>query len=165
MWGFYQCLTQPLAKHLRNAETRVTRLNRAIAANCPGNRFITFFACVLDPKAGSLTYCNAGHNPPILIKPDGSSQCLGGGGIILGILPAASYEESIVAFETGDFLVLFSDGVTEACPLDRDEEFGELRLAEEAAASIAEELIAKVNAFTRGAPAAADVTLVVARST
>ena len=150
---------------------RVTRLNRAISANCPGNRFITFFACVLDPKAGTATYCNAGHNPPILVKPDGSSQCLGGGGIILGIIPAASYGESTVAFESGDVLVLFSDGVTEACPLDRDEEFGEQRLAEGAAAlrhlpaaSIAEELIANVNAFTRGAPPADDVTLVVARS-
>jgi phosphoserine phosphatase RsbU/P len=148
----------------------VTRLNRIISSNCPSNRFISFFIGVLDPISDEFTYVNAGHNPPLLVHRDGSVEKLEGTGLILGILPAAQYEQKTCRLEAGDLVVLFSDGVTEAVRPDVDEEFGEQRLAEalaEFSGSSAQSIIERINSrlqeFTGGAPAADDITLVVAK--
>jgi sigma-B regulation protein RsbU (phosphoserine phosphatase) len=149
---------------------RVTRLNRIITSNCPSNRFISFFIGVLDPKTGEFTYVNAGHNPPLLVRHDGSVEPLHGTGLILGILPSAQYEQQTCRLEPGDLVVLFSDGVTEACRPDVDEEFGEERLAktlaklnDAPAQSIIEATNRILQEFTGGAPPADDITLVVAK--
>ncbi|HLG99472.1 MAG TPA: SpoIIE family protein phosphatase [Bryobacteraceae bacterium] len=148
----------------------VTRLNRIIHSNCPSNRFISFFIGVLDPKSGELAYVNAGHNPPLLARNNGSVEKLDCTGLILGILPAARYEQKTVTLDVGDALVLFSDGVTEASRPDVDEEFGEDRLAETflklrnlPAQSIVHAINHHVQEFTAGAPPADDITLLVAR--
>jgi len=148
----------------------VTRLNRIILSNCPTNRFISFFIGVIDPKTGELTYVNAGHNPPLVVRHDGAVEELAGTGLILGIMPSAQYEQKVCRLEPDDLVVLFSDGVTEACRPDVDEEFGEKRLADtlaEARASSAQSIIETVNRklqeFTGGAPPADDITLVVAK--
>lgn len=149
---------------------KVGRLNKSICANCPDNRFITFFMTVANPATGELVYTNAGHNPPVLVRKAGGFELLkGGGGVILGILPIAQYKEAAVQMEPGDILVLFSDGVTEAAN-PQDEDFGEARLAEVVAANahrpameIVEAIEAAVHEFTQGAPAADDITVVVAR--
>src|SRR3954469_19891354 len=92
-------------------------LNRATAANCPSNRFISMFFCVLDPATGELSYANAGHNPPLLVRASGSFELLEGGGPVLGIVASAKYENYRVDLQRGDMLVIYSDGVTEAsCP-------------------------------------------------
>jgi serine phosphatase RsbU (regulator of sigma subunit) len=147
----------------------VTRLNKATCRNCPDNRFITFFMTVADPVTGELVYTNAGHNPPLLVRAAGGYEELKGGGMILGILPMAKYTESRAAFQPGDVLVLFSDGVTEAAD-PRGQDFGEKRLADlvaslrsRPAAEIVEAIHHAVAAFTEGAPAADDITVVVAR--
>ncbi len=108
---------------------KITRLNKATCRNCPDNRFITFFMTVADPATGELVYTNAGHNPPLLVRAAGGFEELKGGGMILGILPLAKYQESRAEFQPGDVLVMFSDGVTEAAD-PRGEEFGEQRLAD-----------------------------------
>ncbi|MBV9768266.1 MAG: SpoIIE family protein phosphatase [Bryobacterales bacterium] len=148
----------------------VTRLNRIISSNCPSNRFITFFIGILDPKTGELTYVNAGHNPPLVAHADGAVEKLEGTGLILGILPIATYEQGICRLEPGDAVLLFSDGVTEAVRPDADEEFGEDRLARvlaglrnQSAHSIIAEINQTVDDFTCGAPPADDITLVVAK--
>jgi serine phosphatase RsbU (regulator of sigma subunit)/pSer/pThr/pTyr-binding forkhead associated (FHA) protein len=149
---------------------KMTRLNKGTCASCPDNRFITFFTCIADPQTGLLVYTNAGHNPPLVVRAKGGFETLGGaGGMILGILPMAKYEESSVTLESGDILVLFSDGVTEAVDPD-DHDFGEERLAnmvgllrDRPAAEIVEEVHRAVHAFTQGAPAADDITVVIAR--
>lgn len=165
-----QARVQVLSEDVSDLATLVARLNRAICGNCPDNRFITFFMAVLDPKTGDLAYCNAGHNPPILARAGGSVEMLEGGGVILGILPKASYTEQRVKMGVGDALVLFSDGVTESVRRDEDEEFGEQRLGELVAASVSlssEDLLDKINrelaTWLDGAPPADDVTLVIAR--
>ena len=148
---------------------KVTRLNKSTAASCPDNRFITFFMTVADPASGELVYTNAGHNPPLLVRADGSVEQLKGGGIILGILPIAKYQEFRVQINSGDTLVLYSDGVTEAVnPADAD--FGEDRLGELIASlrgRPAMELVAaiqnEVAKFSAGAPQADDITVVVMR--
>jgi sigma-B regulation protein RsbU (phosphoserine phosphatase) len=91
------------------------RLNGSIAANCPDNCFITLFAGVLDPASGELLYCNAGHNPALLIHGDDEVESLGATGVPLGIARNAHYEQKSCVIRERDLLVLFSDGVTEAC--------------------------------------------------
>jgi sigma-B regulation protein RsbU (phosphoserine phosphatase) len=148
----------------------VTRLNRIIVKNSPVNRFISFFIGVLDPHSDQITYVNAGHNPPLLVHCNGTVEKLEGGGLLLGILANAQYEQRTAHLEQGDVVVLFSDGVTEASRPDVDEEFGEDRLAAtlaelscESAKSIIEAINQRVHDFTGGAPPADDITLVVAR--
>jgi serine phosphatase RsbU (regulator of sigma subunit) len=149
---------------------KVGRLNRAICSNCPDNRFITFFMTVIDPATGKVVYANAGHNPPVLVRAKGGFDLLSeGGGVILGILPMATYKDLHVQMEKGDVLVLFSDGVTEAVS-PAGEDFGEVRLAElvgmmreKPAAEIVEAIHVAVATFTEGAPAADDITVVIAR--
>lgn len=149
---------------------KMTRLNKGTCANCPDNRFITFFTCIADPKSGDVVYTNAGHNPPLVVRAKGGFETLqGAGGMILGILPMAQYQEANITLNPGDILVLFSDGVTEAVDPE-DHDFGEERLAnlvallrDRPAAEIVEEVHRAVHAFTQGAPAADDITVVVAR--
>jgi len=149
---------------------KIGRLNKAVSANCPDNRFITFFMGVIDPKTGEFVYTNAGHNPPVVVRADGEFETLtGAGGVILGILPMASYQEARTTLNPGDVLVLFSDGVTEAAD-PSDDEYGEERLGalvarmkDRPSEEIVEAIHSTVAAFTQGAPAADDITVVVAR--
>lgn len=165
-----QARVQVLFDDPTNLAALVTRLNRIITSNCPQNRFITFFIGILDPKTGELTYVNAGHNPPLVAHGDGSVEKLGGTGLILGILPMATYEQGVCRLGSGDVLLLFSDGVTEAVRPSDDEEFGEERLAQVLAGlrshdaqSIIAAINQKVQEFTSGSPPADDITLVVAK--
>lgn len=148
---------------------KIGRLNKTTCANCPDNRFITFFMTVADPATGELVFTNAGHNPPLLIRASGGFETLASGGMILGILPKAVYTEGRATLQPGDVLVLFSDGVTEAADPQGDE-FGEARLAD-LVASVrerpAEEIVEAINTavieFSQGAPAADDITVVAVR--
>jgi sigma-B regulation protein RsbU (phosphoserine phosphatase) len=149
---------------------KVGRLNKAISSNCPDNRFITFFMNVIDPATGELVYTNAGHNPPLLVRAAGGFDLLSeGGGVILGILPMATYKESRTSMLPGDILVLFTDGVTEAVN-PAGEDFGEQRLGdlvasmrEKPAAEIVDAIHAAVTAYAEGAPPGDDITVVIAR--
>jgi sigma-B regulation protein RsbU (phosphoserine phosphatase) len=149
---------------------KMARLNKAVAANCPDNRFITFFICVIDPASGEVAYCNAGHNPPIIVRKQGEVDKLTTGGVMLGLFPRLTYQEARERLDPGDVLVLYSDGVTEAVRADGGEEFGEDRLAAivrdhsgEPAECIAAAVIEAVGAFAEGAPQADDITVVAAR--
>ncbi len=148
----------------------VTRLNKSISGNCPDNRFITFFLAIIDPATGEIRYCNAGHNPPLIVKSNGLTEKLEGGGIILGILPIAQSSAHRTRLESGDTLVLYSDGVSEAMPAGSDEEFGELRIsmailnrASQADAKLIYGVIEDLQIWCAGTPYADDVTLLIAK--
>jgi len=150
----------------------VARLNKAVKARSPGNRFITLFLAVFDPDASTLTYCNAGHNPPLLMRADGSIEKLEEGGLALGMFAGLPYSDKTVRFYPGDLLVLYSDGVVEACPAGSDEEFGEDRLTQLASASkshdlprILDRVMDELRAWSGDGAFADDVTLVLARRT
>jgi sigma-B regulation protein RsbU (phosphoserine phosphatase) len=160
---------QVLAEDPADLATFMTRLNKATCANCPSNRFITFFFCVLDASTGDLAFANAGHNPPFLTRASGETEMLEGGGPVLGILPIAPYSEMHTQLDCGDMLVLYSDGVTEATNLEY-EEYGEERFMEvlrqhrtEPASEIVQAVKKSLADFTAGAPQADDITLVVAK--
>ncbi|MFL6451768.1 MAG: SpoIIE family protein phosphatase [Bryobacteraceae bacterium] len=149
---------------------QLSQLNRITASNGPDNSFVTFCAVVLDPTTNTLRYSNAGHNAPLLLHTTGEVEFLTSTGVVLGVFPSATYEERTCQFRSGDVLLLFSDGVTEACKPDRDEEFGEERLVavlrkqrEQAAATLLDSIMEEISSFTGGSPPADDVTLVVAR--
>lgn len=146
----------------------MSRLDRVFATNFPRNRFVTLFFGLLDPASGELTYCNAGHNPPFLVRADDSIERLTSCGTILGIFPDRGYEVKHSRLEPGDVLTLFSDGVTEENN-PGGEEFGEVRLARllvergrGGAANLVEGIRQAVLAWAAGAAAADDVTVVVA---
>ncbi|MCH7780171.1 MAG: SpoIIE family protein phosphatase, partial [Acidobacteria bacterium] len=144
-----------------NASPRelVERLNRAVCANAEANKFITFFYGELDGATHTLHYVNAGHNPPMLFRANGTLEPLRTGGLILGFEPTIRYTAEEVTLAPGDLLLLFTDGVTEAERPD-GEEFGEQRLSEivrrggqAPAADIAQRIRDEVDAFTHGADA------------
>ncbi len=164
-----QARVQVLIEEPKSLADVMTRLNRITSANCPSNRFITFFFCILDGDTGELTFCNAGHNPPLIIRADGSYVQLQGGGPVLGILPYIEYEEYHEQVAEGDVLVIYSDGVTEANNPAGDE--FEIEGLSEAvirdrhlpASAIVTRINQALTAYTAGAPPSDDITVIVAR--
>jgi sigma-B regulation protein RsbU (phosphoserine phosphatase) len=134
-------------------------------------KFVTLFYAILNPTTESLTYCNAGHERPFLVKANSALVRLNVGGIVLGILEDFPFEEDRVAFEPGDTLVVFSDGISEAVD-KHDEQFGErgieATLHEHASASaqvICNALVGAVRRHAGSCPQADDITVVVIRRT
>jgi sigma-B regulation protein RsbU (phosphoserine phosphatase) len=103
------------------------KANQLIAGNVAPGKYITFFYAVIDAVHMRLDYCNAGHNPPILRRRDGTVERLCEGGPVLGVLPGTTYSAGAAELRSGDCLVLYTDGITEAFNA-ADEEFGEDRL-------------------------------------
>ena len=164
-----QARVQALAEEPKNLAQVMTRLNRLTSANCPANRFITVFFCILNGENGDLTFCNAGHNPPIIVRNNGDHELLEGGGPVIGILPSIEYQEYHAALEVGDTLVIYSDGITEAADAS-DDEFETDRLAEAVrkarhlpATQIVEAIRQAVLTHAAGAPQSDDITIIVAR--
>ena len=110
------------------------QVNRILCGNIAEGRFISFVYCVVDTEQRTLTYANAGHYPPILLRADGSVERLTTGGPVLGIFNDATYEERQVRLRSGDRLVLFTDGISDVLRAGADEhattydDFGEDRL-------------------------------------
>lgn len=108
----------------------VLGLNRYACANSLGGlRFTTAFFGELDLASRTMRYIRAGHNPPVLRRAAGRLERLEVGGLPLGIMASAHFEEGSVTLDSGDLLVVFTDGVTEA-ENERQEEYGEPRLLE-----------------------------------
>jgi len=129
------------------------RLNNAMRENMPSGKFITFFYGMIDTERRSLRYANAGHGAPLLVRRNGEIVRLVEGGMVLGVFADAPYSECSVTLESGDRLVLYTDGVTEARNA-QGEEFGEERLIAEImmardlpAAQLNDRLLAAVVAF------------------
>jgi sigma-B regulation protein RsbU (phosphoserine phosphatase) len=152
--------------------------------------YATFFYGVLDRITGTFAYSNAGHEPPLLLRSNGTLDRLEVGGIPIGMLPGAVWEEARATIGAGDLLVLFTDGITEAMgPMvlpvgslpgggdgaDEEEDpepdfFGSERLIEmvrgcagKTALEVRDAILAAVATFTRGEPQSDDMTLVVLR--
>ncbi|HET8923477.1 MAG TPA: SpoIIE family protein phosphatase [Candidatus Acidoferrum sp.] len=103
------------------------RLNSVVYKNTASDRFITFFYAQLDGPAGRLHYANAGHNPPFLVRRDGTHARLTEGGGVLGVFAEQQFSSGTVQLAPGDRVILYTDGVTEACDPE-GQEFGEERL-------------------------------------
>ena len=111
-----------------------TKLNKFLCANIASGKFVTFFYAVLDAGARTLTYENAGHSPGLLLRSNGTTETLQGGGAVLGALPDWTYQDYTAQLQPGDQLLLSTDGITEAENAQL-EEFGDERLLEAARGS------------------------------
>ena len=141
------------------------RVRRVVAPSLTGGKFITFFYAAIDGTARRVRFCNAGHNPPLLVRADGRTESLAAGGPVLSRVFSDRYEGGETTLESGDRLVLFTDGATEAWD-GEGELFGEERLEELvianrhlSAAELQNTLVQAVTAFA-GEPED-DLTLVV----
>lgn len=152
-------------------ERAIERSNRVLASDAAKGMFVTLFFGVLDSQRRRLTYVNAGHNPPILLKSrSGRLQRLSRHGLALGIDAESHWASQTIDLSKGDLLVLYTDGVTEAFN-QRDEMFGEGRLnriIRKASGDTAHGLVRSIDKavrdFVGSLPLADDVTLVVLKA-
>jgi len=105
----------------------VTKVNHLLSRNISAGKFVTFCYAVVDSAAGTVDFANAGHNPPLLLGANGHVEELSATGVVLGVFPDGCYESRTVAFGSGDRLIFYTDGITEASDA-LGKEFGEDRL-------------------------------------
>jgi sigma-B regulation protein RsbU (phosphoserine phosphatase) len=105
----------------------MAKVNYLLWESIERNQFVTAFYGVLDTSNKTLAYTNAGHNPPLLMDADGTARFIERGGIPLGMFRDTRYYEYYQAIESGQTLVLYTDGVTEAMN-EKGEEYGRARL-------------------------------------
>lgn len=155
------------ATYQSSAAAVITRLNHGLFRRAIESRFLTTFYGILR-RDGSLTYCNAGHNAPMLVSSSGIRR-LETGGTVLGLFEHAQFEEETVMLQPGDILIAFSDGVTEALN-ERGDEYTDDRLLAAVMANrgkppqkILDALLGDLHAFSHGASQSDDVTLVMVR--
>jgi sigma-B regulation protein RsbU (phosphoserine phosphatase) len=150
----------------------IRRLNLLFSHNIQMTSFVTLFLGRFDPQTYALTYCSAGHNPPLLYsRSNGKEQIswLRPTGAAIGLVEEFQFGTETVLLVPGDVLVLYTDGITEAMD-PQGEEFGQDRLAElvrHGSHRSAQELVwnvrQRLQAFTRGQPFADDITLIICR--
>lgn len=168
----FQASLRSLASAPTSLLTLVEGMNRySCAHSLGGRRFTTAFFAELDPVTRALTYVRAGHNSPILRRASGQVERLEVGDLPLGIEPNVRYEPTAATLQTGDTLVIFTDGVVEAVN-GNDQEFGEARILQALQASpggsaeqTLKNLLAAVDAFTGATRQHDDITLLVLRAT
>ena len=149
----------------------VGRMNTYACSNSQnGRRFTTTFIAEYDPATRHLTYVNAGHNAPILRRQSGAIERLQAGGIPLGIQENVPYESGTVTLQSGDWLVIFTDGVIEA-ENNRAEEYEESRLLAMLHANtmvapqmLLNSIMLDLDRFVGDAPQHDDVTLMLLRA-
>ena len=131
-------------------------MNRLLCRNMASGRFATFCYARIDAAGRRIVYSNAGHNPPLLVRAGGAVERLTEGGMVLGVFPDNTYEQAELPLGSGDRLVFYTDGITEARNA-AGEWYDEDKLAAAASAARTEPveamkdaLLAEVNAFTGG---------------
>ncbi|HET9695512.1 MAG TPA: SpoIIE family protein phosphatase, partial [Terriglobales bacterium] len=145
-----------------------TMLNRQVFESTASARYATMFLGVYDGASHKLTYCNAGHLPPIIMAADGSVRRMEVGGSVIGLLPGLSYEEAEVTLRPGDLFIAYSDGLSE--PENEFGEFGEERLLQLIRENqhlplqrISDLAVAAVKDWIGGEEQPDDITIVLAR--
>ncbi len=147
------------------------RVNDLLCDNTSSGRFITFFWAMIDTDKHCIRYVSAGHNSPYLFRANGTIERLDKGGIILGIMKTVlPYDEGEVSMSTGDVLVLFTDGVSEAMNI-KGEELGEQRIEEICTTSLSDsshvilsKIVDAVKLHSANTLQSDDITLVVAKA-
>lgn len=162
-----QAAVRAFASDASTPQQVATSVNRLLCRNIAVGRFVSFCCLVVDRARGTLTFANAGHNPPLLIRRDGTVQRLISDGMVLGVAFDAQYDQREVEIGPGDRLVLYTDGIVEAENAAGDD-YGETRLSREAAAhralapqELLDALFSGVSSFAAG-QFADDATLIVA---
>jgi phosphoserine phosphatase RsbU/P len=144
----------------------IAKVNNNLVRRGTGDRFITFFFGIVDPD-GNCSYVNAGHNPPFLLRSDGSMEELLSGGMVLGLFAGVPYETMNIKLQPQDHLVLFTDGLVEALN-DAGDEFGNeriMQLLRENAHAATPEILSRLQdavlTFAGNAPQHDDITIMI----
>jgi hypothetical protein len=156
-----------------SVDRAAAQLNQLLLKKSSGSRFASLFWCAYSPASRVLQYLNAGHPPPLLLRPSEGGvpaiQRLADAGPVLGLIENASYRSTTVTVQEGDTLVVFSDGIVETTNR-RNEYFGEERLIaivqrhrDRPARAISDEVLSSVKAFAGRQPIADDQTLLVVK--
>jgi sigma-B regulation protein RsbU (phosphoserine phosphatase) len=148
----------------------MSAVNRQLCDETDETMFVTAFCGVLDLASGEVRCANAGHNPPLIVRPDGTLRPLGTRpGLVLGYLPDYTYAEEITILAPGELLFLYTDGISEATNIN-EELFSETRLesvvrkhATEDVRALARATLAEIEDFVGGAPQSDDLTLLCIR--
>lgn len=162
-----QTVMRLVVRSSQELAAEVASANNLLVANNRETMFTTLFCGVLDPLSGTLTYCNCGHNPPLVLRRGATTfETLRASGPALGIMDDINYKPGSVVLGPGDILLLYTDGVTEAENRQTDQ-FGQERLEhailevhDQPARKIVEHLVERVTAFANGAPQSDDITCV-----
>jgi serine phosphatase RsbU (regulator of sigma subunit) len=161
--GLLQCYGDPYS----DPASIASEINRHLCYLRPVAPFVTAFLARIDCHLGGLTYCNAGHFPPIVLRADGRTDLLEKGGPLLGAIERAKFELGELILEPGDTLVAYSDGVLE-CRNTSEEEFGLDRIVaalkhvdSSSAQGTVMMLLATLQDFANGSPLCDDVSLTV----
>jgi serine phosphatase RsbU (regulator of sigma subunit) len=147
----------------------IAQVNDLICASTRPGEFITFFICVYNAETRRLAYVNAGHNPPLVLRKDGSLTELEEGGLILGAIPDVPYEQGEIELNEGELLFMYTDGLTEA-ENGSGEMFEEERVRElirssidSGSAQIIDDMWKEVSAFIADTARTDDLTMLAAR--
>ena len=163
-----QASLRALLVGVHSFERLLEQMNPMIQDFTGGNLYVTLFLGLFDSESRKLHYINAGHNPPVLVRADGRFELLEEGGTVLGLLPGVKFTRAQTELQSGDVLLLYTDGVVEACN-PADEMFGVEGLVRSVEASrpdvtpetVLARILANVREFSAGEPPADDQTLVV----
>jgi sigma-B regulation protein RsbU (phosphoserine phosphatase) len=173
MMASLEASLRALASVVRDPADLLARVNTFVCQASSANRYATLFYAEYDPATRRISYVNAGHNPPLVLRNSAGPYRvlrLEDGGSVIGLFPQ-KYQQGVFSHEPGDLMVLFTDGVSESMNA-HDEEWGEERLIELAktchgrsALEGMRRILAAAQAFAAGAPQHDDMTLVVLRVT
>jgi sigma-B regulation protein RsbU (phosphoserine phosphatase) len=160
-------LFRATSAHETNPQRIVTAMNDTMSESNESNMFVTFFCGVLNLATGHLHYCNAGHNPPLIISPDGTPTFLPvKSNLAAGLMEQFPYQDEHIDLQPGTRIVVYTDGVTEA-ETDRLELYGEQRLIDVVShlqpdmdeAAVVNHIYQSVKTFTAGHPQNDDITI------
>lgn len=151
-------------------EQCLRHVNNLLCADSASGMFVTLFYAVLDTRTGALIYANAGHNPPRLVRRDGTSSALENlGGLVLGVQPDHPYTAGAARLKPGESVFVFTDGVTEAMAPDGSF-YTETRLVKRleqvggvAAAQVTRAVLDDIHAFAQEQPQHDDITMLMVR--
>ena len=167
--SLFMAITQTIMRLVvrfdQDLDTEINSANKLMAADNREEMFTTLFCGLLDVTSGTMTYCNCGHNAPLVLRKEASTfETLRVCGPPLGILEDSNYMPQSIALTAGDVLVLYTDGVTEAEDA-RKALFGTKRLEQailemrgQSARNVVEHVIKRVTAFAEGAVQSDDIT-------
>jgi len=149
----------------QDLQAEINAANKLLVANNREQMFTTLFCGVIDVSTGTMTYCNCGHNPPIVVhRGEGALEALPSCGPPAGVRENASYVTRTIRLLPGDTLLLYTDGVTEA-ENAQSAQFGVKRLEQtlfevrgHPARMVVEHVIRRISDFTKGAPQSDDIT-------
>lgn len=164
-----QATIRSLTLAIPSAKECVERSNKLLFRSTGPEKFVTLFYCILDFRKHTVTFCNAGHEFPLLVSSNGSIRRLEEGGLAVGMLEEFPFTEQTVQIQPDDLLVICSDGVTEAMN-SLLEQYGDKRLGTllqglraESSSAVMNHIIADIRSHVGSAPQMDDITLVVVK--